>query len=56
MQFACIQDGRAMDADNYYDVIPGSNATSPTEKNAAVQQIYIRVSIPHIDMQVDHAY
>jgi len=43
-----------MDTDNYYDVIPGSNPTSPVEKNAPVQQIYVRVSMPHIDMQVGH--
>jgi len=41
-----------MDEDNYYDVIPGSNATSPTEKNAPAQYIYIRVTIHHIGMQV----
>ena len=40
------------ETENYYEVIPGSNPTSPVGKNAPVQYIYVRVSIPHIDMQV----
>ena len=40
-----------MNMENEYDVIPD---TPPVEKDVSVQLIYVRISIPEINMQVNY--